>query len=193
MFKTALKNHKKTVAAFGIAAGMFSSGFLFESIYPSSSNAAPGLFEFRWDNSTNYRKLYYLQSSSAKRDRSTYFFVLKPRDRKTAILKLSITIPKNFKARITPKKLTLCELHLGGMLSKTKCKKKIPAVFEIDKDLTSIDVFPDNPIPDGGSYAVVMKIFNPDRSGMYQFNALAQAPGDVPLGGYLGSWSIDID
>ena len=37
-----------------------------------------------------------------------------------------------------------------------------------------------------------MKIFNPSQ-GMYQFNALAQAPGDVPVSGYLGSWVIDID
>jgi hypothetical protein len=28
---------------------------------------------------------------------------------------------------------------------------------------------------------------------MYQFNALAQAPGDVPISGYLGSWLIQID
>ena len=37
-----------------------------------------------------------------------------------------------------------------------------------------------------------MKIFNPSNSGMFQFNALAQAPGDVPVAGYLGSWLIDI-
>ncbi|NDD44664.1 MAG: DUF2808 domain-containing protein, partial [Synechococcaceae bacterium WB9_4xB_025] len=36
-------------------------------------------------------------------------------------------------------------------------------------------------------------IFNPNRGGMFQFNALAQAPGDVPVAGYLGSWVIDID
>ena len=40
---------------------------------------------------------------------------------------------------------------------------------------------------------LVMKIFNPDSTGMYQFNALAQAPGDIPMAGYLGSWSIDIE
>jgi hypothetical protein len=28
---------------------------------------------------------------------------------------------------------------------------------------------------------------------MYQFNALAQAPGDVPISNYLGSWLIQID
>ena len=28
---------------------------------------------------------------------------------------------------------------------------------------------------------------------MYQFNALIQAPGDVPVSGYVGSWLIQID
>jgi hypothetical protein len=28
---------------------------------------------------------------------------------------------------------------------------------------------------------------------MYQFNALVQAPGDVPMAGYVGSWLIQID
>jgi hypothetical protein len=28
---------------------------------------------------------------------------------------------------------------------------------------------------------------------MYQFNALIQAPGDVPMSGYVGSWLVDMD
>jgi hypothetical protein len=38
-----------------------------------------------------------------------------------------------------------------------------------------------------------MNIINPFNAGMYQFNAMAQAPGDVPVSGYLGSWVIQID
>jgi hypothetical protein len=38
-----------------------------------------------------------------------------------------------------------------------------------------------------------MNVFNPSQAGMFQFNALAQAPGDVPVSGYLGSWLVDID
>ena len=79
------------------------------------------------------------------------------------------------------------------MLSRTKCIEKIPAVFEVNQTQTSIDVFPDQPIPVGESYAVVMKIFNPNQSGMFQFNALGQPPGDIPISRYLGSWSIDIN
>ena len=149
--------------------------------------------EFRWDAPKNYKKLYYWQSSSEKRDRSTYYLVIRERDRHAAILKLSVTIPDHFDATIKSKKLSLCKLQLGGMLQKTKCIEKIPAVFEIAEDQSEIDVFPKKPISADGHFALVMKIFNPDSAGMYQFNALAQAPGDVPMAGYLGSWNIDIE
>ena len=38
-----------------------------------------------------------------------------------------------------------------------------------------------------------MNVFNPNRSGMFQINALAQAPGDIPVTGYLGSWLIQVE
>ena len=84
-------------------------------------------------------------------------------------------------------------MKLGGVLSRSRCKEVLPAVFEVNENQTAIEVFPDTPIPTGGTYAVVMNVFNPSRSGMFQFNALAQAPGDVPVAGYLGSWLVDIN
>ncbi len=183
----------KSTIYLGLTIGVISSSLLFEGFLPTKTNAGPGLLEFRWDGSKNYKKLYYTQSSSTKRDRATYYMVLKPKDRKTAIIKLTITVPDYFDAKINPKKLSLCEVTEGGMLSRTRCKEKIAAVFEINKDQTAIEIFPDKPIPVDGSYAVVMKIFNPFQTGMYQFNALGQAPGDLPMSGYLGSWNFDID
>ena len=79
------------------------------------------------------------------------------------------------------------------MLSKTKCIQKIPAVIEVAKDQSSVEIFPDTPVNLGSSYAVVMKIFNPTKAGMFQLNALAQPTGEIPIGTYLGSWNIDID
>ena len=83
---------------------------------------------------------------------------------------------------------------MGGMLEKTRCIEKIPAVFEVNKDeKTSISVFPNQPIPaDKEGYAVVMKIFNPSKAGMFQVNALSQSPGDMPISRYIGSWNLDI-
>ncbi|HGY5534373.1 MAG TPA: DUF2808 domain-containing protein [Prochlorococcus sp.] len=184
-----------TLAVGGLTAGLISTSVMLEGIQPPKAQAqgTPSLLEFRWENSTDYKKLYYWQSSTIRRDRSTYYLMLKPKDRKTAILKLTITVPDYFNAKITSDRLSLCLVNLGGMLSRTRCKEQVPAIFEVSEDQTSIDVFPESPIPTGNTYAVVMKIFNPTKRGMFQFNALAQAPGDVPMGGYLGSWLIDIN
>ncbi len=158
------------------------------------ASATPAMLEFRWEQDDNYKKLYYYQSSSDKRDRSTYYLVLKPKNRKTGILKLKINFPKRFDATIEPKKVSLCRIQIGGMLEKTRCLETIPAVIEVNngKEKT-IEVFPNQPIPvDKNGYAVVMKIFNPNKAGMFQINAFAQSPGDMPVSRYVGSWNIDI-
>ena len=187
-----LRRHAGLTTAL-IAGSIGTATLLGPATPPSALANTPSLLEFRWDGSKDYKKLYYVQSSTRQLDRAEYFFMLRPKDRKTAILKLSITVPSYFNARIQPKNLSLCKMKLGGVLSRSRCKEVLPAVFEVNEKQTAIEVFPDSPIPTGGTYAVVMNIFNPNSQGMYQFNALAQAPGDVPVAGYLGSWMIDID
>jgi hypothetical protein len=149
--------------------------------------------EFRWDNSRDYRRLYFFMTDTARLKRSEYYLVLRPKDRKTAILKLSVVVPESFDVKIDPRDVQLCYMKEGGMMSRTSCKEKIPATVEISKDGRSIDIFPDRPVPDNRTIGVYMNIFNPFNIGMYQLNALAQAPGDVPFAGYLGSWLIQID
>ena len=160
---------------------------------PAQAQATPSLLEFRYDNSKDYRKLYYFMSNTRPLARSDYYFILKPKDRKTAILKLSITIPKYFDAKIDPKDIKLCKMREGGMLSRTRCEKDIPATIELADGGKAIEIFPNVPVSDEGTIGVYMQIFNPYNNGMYQFNALAQAPGDIPVAGYLGSWLIQIE
>ena len=161
---------------------------------PARAQSTPSLLEFRWEDNRDYRKLYYFQSSNRRLERSEYFFILRPKDRKNAILKLTIEVPDYFNTKINPDKIKLCRMELGGMLSRSKCVEELPAAIEVNDAQSAIEVFPETPLPsDKSTYAVVMNIFNPNKAGMFQFNALAQAPGDVPVSGYLGSWSIDID
>jgi len=177
-----------------IGCGIIGGAALLPSlIKPAVAQNTPSLLEFRWDSDAGYRKLYFVQSSQRRSDRSEYYFILRKKDRKTAILKLSITVPSYFEAKIRPEALSLCKMKLGGVLARSKCTEVLPAVFEVNEKQTAIEVFPDTPIPTGGTYAVVMNVFNPSQGGMFQFNALAQAPGDVPISGYLGSWLVDID
>jgi len=152
-----------------------------------------GLVEFRWDNNKDYNKLYYFVTNTIRQQRSDYYLVLRPKDRKTAILKLTITIPDYFDAKIDPKFIQLCSMSSGGMTKRTRCEKKLAATIEVSPGGKAIEVFPETPIPVNGTVGVFMTLFNPFTAGMFQFNALAQAPGEVPISGYLGSWLIEID
>jgi hypothetical protein len=188
------KRHLPLIAA-GLTAGSIATLSMAPLANPGPVRAqgTSGLVEFRWDNTKDYRKLYYFMSSTRPLERSEYYFILKPKDRKTAILKLSITIPKYFDAKIDPKQIKLCKMSEGGMLARTRCVKDIPATIELADNGNAIEVFPDVPVSDEGTIGVYMMIFNPFNNGMYQFNALAQAPGDIPIAGYLGSWLIQIE
>ena len=180
--------------ACGIATAMGLSGL--SALRPPIARADVGNstgFEFRWDNTDQeFRKLWYHISSGRATNRSDYFLVLGPKDRKTALLKLAISIPKDFDAYIDPKRIQLCYMLRGGVTRKTECQEVIPALAEVSKDGSAIEIFPNQPVPVGRSIGVRIQLTNPYNPGMYQFNALAQAPGDVPISGYLGSWVIEI-
>jgi len=183
-------------AALGLAGiGTALSPLLAPIAAPPGARAqgTPGLVEFRWDNSRDYRRLYFFMTETQRLKRSEYYLILKPKDRNTAILKLSVCIPNSFDVDIDPKNLQLCYMKEGGMLARTRCEKVSPALVEVSKDSTAVEIFPETPVPVGKTIGVYMNLFNPFNVGMYQFNALAQAPGDVPISGYLGSWLIQID
>ncbi|QNJ02348.1 DUF2808 domain-containing protein [Synechococcus sp. PROS-U-1] len=157
------------------------------------AQGTPSLLEFRWDTDRDYRKLYYYQTSNIDGDRSEWFLTLREKDRKTAILKLTVTVPDYFDSKLKPHRMRLCRTTVGGMMSRSKCLEEIPAVIKVTEDQTAIEVFPDTPLPSDADYSLSIKLFNPQGKRMYQFNALVQAPGDVPMSGYRGSWLIDVD
>ena len=190
----------KPLAMLAATAGLSAAGLLGLSVsgrgplvQPAAAQGTPGLMEFRWDNNRDYRKLYFYITNTQRLRRSEYYLMLKPRDRKTAILKLTVTIPPSFDARIETQRVKLCKMSEGGMLARTRCVEEIPATIELADNGRALEIFPDAPVPDTGTIGVYMRLFNPYNTGMYQFNALAQAPGDVPISGYLGSWLIQIE
>jgi len=166
------------------------------SLTPPTAHAqggTPGLMEFRWDSDRDYRKLYYFQTSSIENDRSEWYLHLRAKDRKTSIMKLTVTVPDYFDAKLRPERMTLCRTSSGSMTRRTRCLEEVPATIEVNKTQTAIEVYPDTPVPVEGDYSLRIKLFNPQGKRMYQLNALIQAPGDVPMSGYVGSWLIDMD
>ena len=193
-----LSRPQRRAAALGAASAVALAGLQASGLPLAPSGAAlaqgtPGLMEFRWDNTKDYNKLYFFVTNTIRLQRSDYYLILKPKDRNTAILKLTITIPEHFDAKLYPKLMRLCTMSPGGMTKRTRCEKTIPATIEVGPNGKAIEIFPNTPIPVGGTVGLMMTLFNPFTAGMFQFNALAQAPGEIPVSGYLGSWLIEID
>ena len=121
---------------------------------------------------------------------------MRPSDRNSELLKITLAIPKSFKSSIKLDKISLCKVKVGGFEDRTKCLENIPADIEINTDessLRSINIYPYSPIPlNKESYAIVLKANNPSRSGLYQFHSFGQAKGGS-VSSYLGSWTIVID
>ena len=190
MFKTKLLSAIKKSFFIGFSAFLFGTG---SSILAPQTSASPGFFEYQWDPEPGYKRLKYYQSSSKRNERSTYYFFLRGNDRKEDIKKLTIAIPDYFEARIKTKKLNLCKVKVGGYTTRTRCLENIPSLIEVNDKQTIIDIFPEKPIPfNKDNYAVVMKIFNPRKRGMFQFRALSQNADEIPISTYLGTWNIDV-
>ena len=193
MHRMTLQRHLGAALAYGLAAATgLATGLAGMPLVARADVGNSSGFEFRWDTDKDFRKLWYHVSNGRATNRSDYYLVLGPKDRQTALLKLAISVPKDFDAAIDPKRIQLCYMLRGGITRKTECQEVIPAVVEVSKNNNAIEVFPNQPVPVGRSIGVRIQLTNPYNPGMYQFNALAQAPGDVPISGYLGSWVIEI-
>jgi len=163
--------------------------------FDNIQDAKAGL-EFQWDQDSGYRKLKWYQKDNNKKFRNTIYFFLRPSDRNTDLLKINLAIPENFVSSLKEEKISLCKVRIGGFESRTKCLEDIPADIEINTDessLTSLNIYPFSPIPSNKeTYAIVFKVFNPNKAGLFQFHSFGQPKGES-VSSYLGSWTIVID
>ena len=190
MFKNQSLPIIKKVFFVGFSAFLFSAGAL--NVAPKAS-ASPGFFEYQWYPEEGYKKLRYLQSSSERLERATYYFFLRGKERKADISKLTLRVPDYFEAKIKPEKLSLCRVNIGSYTSRTRCLETVPSEIKINENQTAIDISPKRPIPlNKDSYAVVMKIFNPRKRGMFQFQAFSQNVEEIDISTYLGTWNIEV-
>ena len=169
------------------------TSFFISLLYPIDQNAIKAGLEFQWDENDNFKRLKWHQTDNRKRSKNKIFFFLRPSDRRTGFLKINMRLPKSFKSTLKEEKITLCRVRIGGFENRTKCLENIPADIEVNRKTKSIDIFPYNPIPSStDSYAIVFKITNPQKSGLYQFHSYGQSSGKIPVSSYIGSWTIRI-
>jgi len=191
-----LKNTRKLFLNLKILRFFIIPTILFSTPCFNNIQEAKATLEFQWDQESGYRRLKWFQKENKKKFRNTIYFFLRPSDRRTDLLKVNLAIPKAFKSTLKNEKISFCKVRIGGFENRTKCLENIPADIEIKTDeagLRSIDIYPYSPIPSNkDSYAIVLKIFNPKRSGLYQFHSYGQLKGKS-FSSYLGSSTIVID
>tara|TARA_B100000886_G_C20307294_1_gene442292 strand:+ start:241 stop:819 length:579 start_codon:yes stop_codon:yes gene_type:complete len=164
-------------------------------VFNSIQEAKAGM-EFQWDQNSGFIRLKWFQKEKRKRFKNKIYFFLRPMDRNAELLKINLAIPKTFKSTLKKEKISFCKVRIGGFERRTKCLETIPADIEINTDesaLRSIDIYPYSPIPNNkDSYAIVLKVFNPRKSGLFQFHTYGQPKGKT-VSRYLGSSTIMID
>ena len=191
-----LKKTKKVILNFKILRFFLIPTILVSTPFFNDIQDAKAGLEFQWDQDSGYRRLKWFQKENKRRFRNTIYFFLRPSDRRTDLLKINLAIPETFKSTLKKEKISFCKVRIGGFESRTKCLEDIPADIEINTDesgLRSLDIYPYSPIPNNkDSYAIVLKVFNPKKSGMFQFHSYGQPKGES-FTSYLGSWTIVID
>ena len=160
-------------------------------LYPFNQNALKAGLEFQWENNENFKRLKWFQKDNKKNAKNTIFLFLRASDRKTGLVKINLKVPDNFASKIKKEKISVCEVRIGGYTKRTECLKNIPAEIEFDNQNKSVNIFPFRPVPSSkDNYAIVLKVTNPNRGGLYQFHSFGQSSGNIPVSFYLGSWTL---
>ena len=165
-----IKNTKKLSLNFKILRIFLIPTILFSTPFFDKIQDAKAGLEFQWDSNTGFKRLKWFQKENTRRSRNTIYFFLRPYERATDLLKINLAIPKTFKSTLKNEKISFCKVKIGGFEDRTKCLEDIPADFEINTEesgLRSLDIYPYRPIPSNkDSYAIVLKVFNPKKSGL---------------------------
>ena len=191
-----LKKTKKLNLNFKVLGFLLIPTILVSTSFFNYIQGAKAGIEFQWDQNSGHRRLKWFQKENKKRFRNRIYFFLRPLDRNAELLKINLTIPKTFKVDLKKEKISFCKVRIGGFENRTKCLEDIPSDIEINTDessLRSINIYPYRPLPTNkDSYAIVLKVINPKKSGLYQFHSYGQPKGQSVLS-YIGSWTIVID
>ena len=166
---------------------------LLASLLPFEINQAKAL-EFQWNNNDGYKRLKWYQKTAEQNFRNKLFLFFRPIDRKTGLLSINLKIPKRYHTKLKQKNISLCRAKIGGYTARSKCIKEIPSDIVLDKETQRLEIYPISPLPsDKDTYAVVLKINNPQKSGLYQFHSFGKSSGPIPVSSYIGSWTVTID
>ncbi len=144
---------------------------------PALAQGTPGLLEFRWENSRDYRKLYFFMTNTQRLKRSEYYLMLQPegpqnRDPQAERRRS----PNTSTPRSIPSRVKLCNMKQGGMLARTRCLETSPPRLKWPTNGGAIEIFPDTPVSGHRHHRGVHEPVQPLQCG----HVSVQCPGPGP-------------
>lgn len=161
----------------------------------ATAQGLPGI-TYRWDNREGFNELgYAIDLSNAPGRWGRYRLKIGARDMKLAASQFTINIPENFDGVFNEEEVEVrvCS-RPGTFLRRAKCDAIAVDDVAIDREAGQIAIYPQVPVEAGKNIELVFDdVKNPRDAGFYQFNALVEVPGDIPILRPLGSWILTFE
>jgi len=176
-----------------IAFAFVSTSAMYAPSISAQYQSTTPIFQFRTDQSSPFKRLYFFGTSGERLDRSEYYFVLKKEEQlKKGAQQFELTIPRDFYKRFKSATLNVCTMQRGGFVRKTKCLDDLGFASVFNDEKQSVVLSLDN-VPLGDQdIAFYASLINPISSGLYQFNVLAGLQKSNSKK-YLGSWLVSVN
>jgi len=167
----------RTLSALAIATGL-----LVSSASALLAQGLPGLVIFSGverDNILGYR----LDFDGVPRRRDRYRLRISGQKLPIAVSQLTVTYPENYDGTFD---LEDVELRVAG-------DEVDISEVRWNEEIQEINIYPVASIPANSRVEIILSnVRNPQRAGLYYFNALVLPTGDIPLRRYVGTWIIGI-
>ena len=176
---------------FASATALLISSTLGTPLFAQYQSTTP-IFQYRPDQSTPYKRLYFSGTSNVRLDRSKYHLVVKKDELPDNTKSFTLFIPREFYKSFKQGSVSLCTMTMGGYLKKSKCLDQLPYQNSFDDSQQAMTVTLDAPLDENSDIGFFARLNNPMNSGMYQFNLMASNDADDATKQYVGSWMITV-
>ena len=151
------------------------------------------IFQFRPDQSSPFKRLYFSGTSNVRLDRSKYHLVVRKDELPDNTRSFKLFIPRDFYKRFRQGSVSLCTMNMGGYLKKSKCRDQLSYQSSFDDAEQVMYVTLDTSLENKFDIGFMAKLNNPMNSGMYQFNLMASKDIESAKRRYVGSWIVTVN
>jgi len=151
------------------------------------------IFQFRPDQSSPFKRLYFSGTSNVRLDRSKYHLVVRKDELPDNTRSFKLFIPRDFYKRFRQGSVSLCTMNMGGYLKKSKCRDQLSYQSSFDDAEQVMYITLDASLENNFDIGFFAQLNNPMNSGMYQFNLMASTEVDSVKKRYVGSWIVTVN